>query len=160
MVGKKIFIVCVVAGALVQPVLAEEEIIRFAPKAFFNNVGDNVEVSGTLTGVGVGYPNNTNVIFCVKERKECFVTSVEADKNYVSRVTGPGIMPVTSWTDAEIVTQDESMCLRTTISIGRKRGEVLWVQEPINQTKTWCAKSDTRLLKWTIEDPAYYKRMR
>jgi hypothetical protein len=159
MVGKSALMICVVAAGLAQPALAEEE-IRFAPKAFFNDVGDNVEVSGTLTGPGVGYPNNTNVVTCVKERKECFVITVEADKNYVSRVTGPGIMPVTSWTNAEIVAQDESMCSRTTISIERKGGEVLWVQEPINQTKTWCAKSDSRLLKWTIEDPAYYKRMR
>jgi hypothetical protein len=159
MVGKIFFIVCVVAAAFAQPAMAEEE-IKFAPKAFFNSIGDNVEVSGTLTGAGVGYPNNTAVVTCFKERNECFVITVEADKNYVSRVDGPGIMPVTSWTDAEIVAQDEASCSRTTISIERKRGGVLWVQEPINQTKTWCAKSDTRLLKWTIEDPAYYKRMR
>jgi hypothetical protein len=88
------------------------------------------------------------------------VITVEADKKYVSRVTFPGIMPVTSWTNSEIVAQDESMCSRTTISIERMRGEVLWVQEPINQTKTWCAKSETRLLTWTMEDPAYYKRTR
>jgi heme/copper-type cytochrome/quinol oxidase subunit 3 len=53
MVGKIFFLVCVVAGALPQPALAEEE-IRFAPKEFFNDIGDNVEVSGTLTGPGVG----------------------------------------------------------------------------------------------------------
>jgi hypothetical protein len=158
-VGKKFFVLCVTAAGLVQPALAEDE-IRFAPKAFFNGPGDNVEVSGTVTGAGVGYPNNTNVVSCVKARRECFVITVEAEKNYVSRVTGPGIMAVTSWTDAEIVAQDESMCSRTTISIERKRGEVLWVQEPTNQTKTWCAKSDSRLLRWTIEDPAYYKRVR
>jgi hypothetical protein len=159
MAGLKFLTVCVVTAALAQPAWAEDE-IRFAPKAFFNNIGNNVEVSGTLTGAGVGYPNNTQVIFCVKERKECFVTSVEADNNYVSRVSGPGIMTVTSWTDAEIVAQDESMCSRTTITITRKSGAVFWVQEPTNQAKTWCANSDTRLLKWTIEDPAYYKRMR
>src|SRR5258708_23530718 len=100
-----------VAAGLAQPALAEEE-IKFAPKAFFNDIGDNVEVSGTLTGAGVGYPNNTQVIFCVKERKECFVTSVEADKNYGSRVTGPGIMSVTSWTVADIVAHDDPLCSR------------------------------------------------
>jgi hypothetical protein len=159
MVGKSALMLCVVAAGLAQPALAEEE-IRFAPKAFFNGSGESVEVSGTLTGAGVGYPNNTQVIYCVKERKECFVTSVEADKNYVSRVTGPGIMPITSWTVAEIVAQDDSLCSRNTITITRKSGAVFWVQEPTDQAKTWCANSDTRLLKWTIEDPAYYKRMR
>jgi hypothetical protein len=161
MVGKSALMLCVVAAGLAQPALAEEE-IRFAPKAFFNESGESVEVSGTLTGGGVGYPNNTHVVYCLRQRKECFVTAVEADKNYVSRVTGPDIIPIISWTDNEIVAKEEagSGCSRTTITIARKQGLLLWVQEPINQTTAWCAKSETRVLKWTIEDPAYYKRMR
>jgi hypothetical protein len=160
MVWQSVLVACLVAG-FCRPAAAEEE-IKFAPKMFADG-SEAVEVSGTLTGTGVGYPNNTHVVSCVKDRKECFVTAVEAHEHYVTRVTGPNIIPITSWTDAEIVAQEElssSQCSRTTITLSRKRSIVLWVQEPTNQTKTWCAKSETRILKWTIEDPAYYSGMR
>ena len=75
----------------------------------------------------------------------------------IDRVTGPGFYPIISWTDNEVAAQDDGMCSRTTIRITRKSRTVLWVQEPINQTQTWCAKSETRVLKWTIENPAYWK---
>jgi hypothetical protein len=144
-----------------------EEQIRFAPKAFgFSPDAEAIEVSGTLTGEGVPYPNNTQVITCWKGRKECTVISVVAPGErfrigppgfYIDRVTGPGFYPIISWTDNEVVAQEEEECSRTTIRITRKSSTVLWVQEPINQTQTWCAKSETRVLKWTIENPAYYK---
>jgi hypothetical protein len=65
-VGKSALMLCLAAAVLAQPAQAEEE-IRFAPKAFFNDVGDNVEVSGTLTRSGVGYPNNTNVVLALRK---------------------------------------------------------------------------------------------
>lgn len=143
------------------PAQAAEALIKFAPK-MFSDGPEVIEVSGTLTGAGVGYPNNTNVVTCWKDRKECSVVSVEADREFVSRVTGPAFYPIVSWSDSEVVAQEEaaysSSCSRTTITIARKRGMVLWVQEPINQTKTWCAKSETKVLKFTIEDPPHYKR--
>ena len=137
-----------------------EEQIRFGPKAFFFEPGDEtIEVSGTLTGEGVYYPNNTQVVTCWKGRKECTVISVVAAGGlYIDRVTGPGFYPIISWTDNEVAAQEEELCSRTTIRITRKSRTVLWVQEPINQTQTWCAKSETRVLKWTIENPAYWNK--
>src|SRR5882757_1422069 len=159
MVGKTALMVCLAVG-LSLPAGAEE-LIRFAPK-MFSDGPEAIEVSGTLTGPDVGYPNNTYVVSCTRDRKECFVTEVDADKGYVSRVTGAEIYPIVSWTNTEVVAKEEayiSGCSRRTISIARKRSVLLVVQEPINQTSTFCAKSETRVLKWTVEDPAYYRGM-
>jgi hypothetical protein len=144
-----------------------EEKIKFAPKEFwFNPDAETIEVSGTLTGEGVSYPNNTQVITCWKRRMECTVISVVAAGERfhvpggfdIDPVTGPGFYPIISWTDNEVAAQDDDgMCSRTTIRITRKSRTVLWVQEPINQTQTWCAKSETRVLKWTIENPPYFR---
>lgn len=89
-----------------------------------------VEISGTLTGNDLSYPNNTHVISCEKKREECFVITVEADKNYVTRVTGPVAYPIKRWTDPEIIAAEGDMvfgCSRTTISIAWKQGKVLRV---------------------------------
>ena len=122
----KIALVFALTTVLLHPAEAEE-VIKFAPKMFSN--GDQaVEVSGTLVGEGLGYPNNTHVISCIKDREECFVTAVEADGNRVTRVTGPAIYPITSWTETEVVAQDELPiigCSRTTITIARTHGMVL-----------------------------------
>src|SRR5262249_61866668 len=39
----------------------------------------SVAISGTLTGDGIGYKNNTISIFCCKGRRECYVPSVERE---------------------------------------------------------------------------------
>jgi hypothetical protein len=160
MVGKTALLVCVALG-IVLPAAAEE-LIRFAPK-MFSDGAEYIEVSGTLSGDGIWYPNNTYVINCDNAAKECQATAVNADKNYISRVTGPERYPITSWTETEVVAQEDAIsthCSKTTIRIARKRQTVLWVQEPINQTQTWCTKSETRVLKFTIEDPAYWRAMK
>jgi hypothetical protein len=67
-----------------------EDLIKFAPK-MFSDGPEVIEVSGTLTGDGIGYPNNTNVVTCWKDRKQCTVVAVEADKEY-SRYRS-GVLP-------------------------------------------------------------------
>jgi hypothetical protein len=151
---------CLMAGFFGQA--AAEEPIKFAPRMFADGP-EYIEVSGTLSGEGIWFPNNTYVINCDKAARECQATAVNADKNYISRVTGPERYPIVSWTETEVVAQEEpisSHCSKTTIRIARKRSTVLWVQQPINQTQTWCAKSETRVLKFTIEDPAYWRAMK
>ena len=51
--------------------------IVFAQKNYYETPAV-VTVSGTLTGEGLGYPNNTYSIACFQDRKECWMTSVEA----------------------------------------------------------------------------------
>jgi hypothetical protein len=54
-----------------------EMLIVFAKKNYYETPAV-VTVSGTLTGEGLGYPNNTYSIACFQDRKECWMTSVEA----------------------------------------------------------------------------------
>src|SRR5438046_2044080 len=53
---------------------------KFAPKMFADGP-EYIEVSGTLSGEGIWYPNNTYVINCDKAARECQATAVNADKN-------------------------------------------------------------------------------
>ena len=138
--------------------------ITFAPKDFAD-FGDSVGISGTLTGDGVLFRNNTYSIWCIKDRAECLIASIgqmAGSKNLIGRLDYPYSMPTTKWTAYEVVTGDdpsEWSCFKTTITIERKSQTALWVQEPINQAKPACQNSDTKIHKWTIEDSLGEKRM-
>src|SRR3954447_15363900 len=54
-----------------------ETSIVFAKKLYYETPAV-VMVSGTLTGEGLAYPNNTYSIACFQDRKECWATSVQA----------------------------------------------------------------------------------
>ena len=148
MVWKSVFVACLVAG-FCRPAAAEEE-IKFAPKMFADG-SEAVEVSGTLTGTGVGYPNNTHVVSCVKDRKECFVTAVEAHEHYVTRVTGPNIIPITSWTDAEIVAQEE-----LSSSQNSRKSDLLALQQQAEagQANAQAGTPEAAQVKLAVEAPA------
>ena len=141
--------------------------ILFAQKAYYESpatMGDGlVYVAGTLTGDGVGYPNNSVAISCFKDRMECLTYTVEQiGQNQVSRLDMPTIYPVTKWDAYEVVASGTDLrnCRKETLSIVRKSESVVWVQEPINQSQAACKDSDTRILKWTIEDPPGWKSVR
>jgi hypothetical protein len=74
--------------------------IMFAPKNFADSgqlgFEGSVGISGTLTGDNVG--NNTTVVYCEKERKECITYSVEQiGHNHIGRLDYPAIYPITKW---------------------------------------------------------------
>jgi hypothetical protein len=50
--------------------------ITFAPKNFYDN-DLAVAISGTLTGDDISYKNNTHSIWCIKDREECLIASIE-----------------------------------------------------------------------------------
>ena len=119
-----------------------------------------IEISGTLTGEGISYKNNAHNILCEKERRECAVASIEQMRPIRSGTLDyVGHYSITKWNAYEVVAVDplpgetfDWDCYRTTITIARQTKNAVWVQEPINQTKTGCAKSDTAIRKWTIEE--------
>ena len=137
-----------------------DEQIIFDSKAFYDSeqtTGEGqVYIAGTLTGDGVFYKNNSVAVTCYKDRMECLTYSVEQiGSNQVGRLDSPKRYPVTEWNAYEIVAtdSDDSMnCRKATISIVRKSGTAVWVEEPINQSRATCKNSDSRVLKWTIED--------
>jgi hypothetical protein len=142
--------------------------IVFSLKTYFDSAkfggGNYVSVSGTLTGDGLGYPNNTHNIACEFEKKECSVTSVEQiGKNQIGRLEDARIYPIAKWNAQEIVAASEVTapnCTKVTLTIDRGTEALLWVQEPVNHTSPRCKDADTRTYKWTIEDSPEWKRMR
>jgi hypothetical protein len=57
--------------------VAADDIV-FAGKTFVDlpDYG-SITISGTLTGDGIGYKNNTIRVSCYKDRRECYIASVE-----------------------------------------------------------------------------------
>jgi hypothetical protein len=144
---------------LQKPNPTENDII-FGQKFYFDH-GESVYVTGTLTGEGMAYPNNTAALTCYKERKECIYTSVEAiGSHQIGRMDAPWIIPIIQWDNSQIVASDEmfSGCRRLTITVLRRSQEVAWVEEPINQSKGECVKVISTITKYTIEHSPGYKK--
>jgi hypothetical protein len=51
-------------------------------------------------------------------------------------------------------------CREVTINLERKTQTAVWVEEPINQSRAACKDADTKIYKWTIEDPPFWKALR
>jgi hypothetical protein len=147
---------------------AQDDQIIFAPKNFYDSktvvggLGGFVSISGTLTGEGGRLGNNTYGVSCSKEWKACFVAYVwQIGHNQIARIEDFSY-PIVKWTEYEVVAQEEpSMfgCYRVTMTIDRKREALLWLQEPINQTKPNCKDADTTIRKYSIEDSPRWKQI-
>jgi hypothetical protein len=146
--------------------LTEHDLI-FPAKSFYDTGGVGrsislVAISGTLTGKGIAYPNNQYSIGCYGEINECVVAYVEAIGGaQVSRMSAPARYPIVKFTAFEVVAQEELTewnCIRTTFTIDRRQQMLLWVDEPINQTKPACKNTEQGIRKYTIEDSASWKR--
>jgi hypothetical protein len=134
------------------------------PEKVFAQSPTWVTISGTLTGEGLGYPNNTYIVACNQETNGCDVTYIEQiGQNQMGRLAVPVTYPVVKWNDDEVVATtsglSEIMCSKSTMTIERKQGTLLWVEEPINQSRPMCKHSDPKIAKYTIEDSPGWKRM-
>jgi hypothetical protein len=140
---------------------ADDNTIIFASKFFYDNK-DVVMVSGTMTGEGQAYPNNSYSIGCFKDRSECWLTSIQQIGNrQVSRMDTPYQYEIQKWTEHEIVAGDDGTfgCYRITITIDRQSKEALWVEEAVNQTQLSCKNSENKVRKYTIESSPGWKRV-
>jgi hypothetical protein len=146
---------------------AQDDQLVFAPKNFYDSkqggVDGYVGISGTLTGKGLGYPNNTYAVSCIGEYKACFVAYVrQIGHDHIGRMENPAAYPIVKWTEYEVVAQEEASlfgCYRVTMTIDRKMRALLWVEEPINQTKPNCKDADTTIRKYSIEDSPGWKKL-
>ena len=122
-----------------------------------------VAISGTLTGDGLAYPNNTYTIGCFRDLNECRVASIQQiGANQLGRMEIPLAFPIVKWETHEVVARDEpseTQCSRATITIERDQGTLLWVEEPVNQTQPFCKYASTKIAKYTIEDSPGWKRI-
>jgi hypothetical protein len=135
--------------------------IVFADKFYYDGNGV-VSVSGTLTGDGIGYPNNTCSMACFQDRKECWMTSVQAIGGLqIGRMDAPYTYEIRTWSQYEVVAGDDGSfgCFKTTITIDRQLKKFLFVEEPVNQTKVMCAKSENKIRKYTIESSPGWNRI-
>jgi len=131
------------------------------PNKFYYDNDAMVTMSGTLTGKGLGYPNNTYSLVCYPESKQCWVSSVQAiGASQIGRMDAPAAYGIKRWTPSEVVAIDEGSfaCFKTTITIQRKSQQLLWVEEPINQAQPQCKNADTSVRKYTLEDSPGWKR--
>ena len=121
-----------------------------------------VSISGTLTGEGVGNKNNTVTITCYQDRMECVTYSIaQIGPSQLGKLDVPSIFPITKWDSNEIVaveSGDTVACRKATVSIERKTETAVWVENPINQTQPACKETHTKIYRWTIEDPPFWKR--
>ena len=141
--------------------------VIFDNKVFYDTgqtaVGDGVvSISGTLTGEGVGNKNNTVSVTCYQDRQECLIYSIaQIGPNQLGKLDVPGIFPITKWDNDEIIaveSGDTVACRKATISIERNKETAVWGEDPINQTHPACKYTHTKIYKWTIEDPPFWKR--
>jgi hypothetical protein len=125
-----------------KPKPTEDDQIMFARKNFFDTKQTGMDfglvaISGTLTGKGLAYPNNTYAVSCNKEYKTCVVSFVQQiGHNQVGRMQDPFIYPIVKWNDYEVVAQEEPSpigCFRVTLTIDRKSQALLWL--PIRQNQ-------------------------
>jgi hypothetical protein len=147
----------------------QDDQIVFSPKAFHNSetipalrgqIPPFVNISGTLTGDGVGYPNNTNNITCRKDSGICLVSSVEQiGLNQVGSLGSPTSYDIKKWGRDEIIATGGDPCNDITITILLRSEVVAWVQEPIRQSSALCANPSTKTYKWTIENSPGWRRL-
>jgi hypothetical protein len=144
----------------------EDTDIIFGIKVFYDNHDTSypiVRMSGTLTGAGLAYPNNTYSVNCEQQKNMCVVASAEQiGPNQIGSMQPALEYPIVKWDTNEIVAADppsDVLCTRATITIDRQRQSLLWLEEPINQSKPMCERAETRTVKFTIEDAPGWKML-
>lgn len=145
----------------VEPARHSDQIV-FSPKAFLDSetipafrgrIPPWVNISGTLAGDGIDYPNNTYNITCRKESRICQVSSVQQiGPNQVGRLDSPTSYDIKKWDSDEIIATGGDPCNDVTITIWLRSEVVAWVREPIRQPSALCANPSTKTYKWTIEN--------
>jgi hypothetical protein len=128
--------------------------IKFDGKNYADQMGLSVGISGTMKGEGVIYKNNTYAIWCIKDRRECLVSSIEQiGDNLMGRLDYPYSVPIIRWNDYEVAAATEVntwTCVRTTITIMRNSQTATWVEERVNAGKGTCS-NDKWVHRWSIE---------
>jgi hypothetical protein len=138
--------------------------ITFGLKVYYESppaIDNYVYITGTLTGPDIAYPNNTVAVTCYKDRMECLFYSVEQiGPVHIGRLGAPDFYGIKTWNANEVIAVENNFnnCRRTTINIVRKSKDLVWVEEPINQSKADCKDSSTSITKWTIEDSPYWRK--
>jgi hypothetical protein len=141
----------------------DDDDITFSHKFFYDSdltTGDGfVTMTGTLSGPGVGYKNNTTNIACSKNNMTCLVTKVsQIGAHQIARLDFPDSFHIFVWNSLYITSVSADVCIVESITLDRKNKTVLWVKGPITPSLEMCVGSDPKVYKWTVEDSLYWQR--
>src|SRR5215831_16367483 len=135
------------------------------PMKVFTDLGHMVHVGGTLSGEGVGYPNNTSNLICHKERHECEMVFVNTSGLQIFSLGIADIFAVSVWEPDRIIADFAAPCgippnavfakewqasTSETLIIDRKRETVELSVHPCTEAK---------LYHWTIENPSFWRNI-
>ena len=115
----------------------------------FNDNSVAVGIAGTMKGYDIA-ETNSYAIWCMQERKECLVSSLD---QIGDKVNYPYSVPIVRWSKTEIVAASEVnswTCVRTLITILRNSQTATWVEERVNAGKGTCS-NDKMVHRWSIE---------
>lgn len=167
MLKRLLAVLLTVSGFLISPLAAQDDTsvrdIIFGRKTFVDDpeiLGGFVSISGTLTGDGLAYNNNTVNISCYRDRLECWASKIDQiGLNKIGDLHPPNVFSIGIWTAAEIGADNGIDCPRITITLDRKTQTATWVQGVINGNNdpkdNPCTYPDKQIYKWTIEDPLW-----
>lgn len=166
--GAILLVIGAFAGFRLATMLEEHQPLGYAfgVKTYWDFGGDAVYITGTRTGEGVDYPDNATQITCLQSRMTCVVNSIDGigkELCQLGRLEMANELPVTEWTDTEIVASEEPNtmgCRFLTISISRREQAAVLVDRPTNITSALCRGASASTYKSTLEDSPFEVRLR
>lgn len=132
------------------------------PERFFYSAEDFVALSGTLTGPDQTYPNNTYSIGCYRDRRECWLASIEEIQPHtLGQMAAPIAYQITSWSDTQIVAvSDANACKQVVLTIDRAGRSLSWIEQPTSPPKNFCTDSDASTKNYSLEDSPGWKELK
>jgi hypothetical protein len=165
MITRTLAVLLTVSTPSISPLAAQDDTsdqdIIFGKKTFVDNpeiLGGYVSISGTLTGDGIAYKNNTVNISCYRDRMECWASKIDQiGFNQVGDLRPPNVFLIRIWNADEVAADNGLNCPRLSITLDRKAKTAIWVQgvSSVNNDRedNSCTYPDKRTYEWTIEDP-------
>jgi hypothetical protein len=144
----------------------DKDDIVFGLKVFTISGSHNNKIlsaTGTWTGDGIAYKNNSSRIICYQKEHVCTLQSVEQiGEKQVSNIDFPTYYDLKKWeSDLIIATlQNELGCLNSTITILPKIETAVLSTDYYEYNKENCKTADKKSYKWTLEDSLFWQRMR
>jgi hypothetical protein len=92
-------------------------------KKIFSDLGGIVSISGTVTGDGVRYKNNSVNVTCYKDYSECLVVEIDQiGERQVGSIDTPLYFPIIKWDSYEVIAELDVLdsCLSDTIRLDRR----------------------------------------
>ena len=133
--------------------LAQEQPTVIFPAKTFYDSGKIVHIEGTLTGEGIGYPNNHTVLTCYQARAGCDATQIDSQGMQVFSTNIPVPYDVRVWSPDRILADARLLC---------DDGVETWIIDRHKQTAELSEHpcKDPKTYHWMVEDSSYWKKLK